>query len=263
MIITDDAGNKIEYIISHKDSSITEKTIKGDCVELTAENDITYINTYGFGKYNCHQCGDFYYKDCKGNTLEVADLKLSSDGTAVMSCSNANTAEILIIPASVTVFADDHMFVYCDNLHYVLFNENPIKLNLQGAPIKHIYIPADVTVEMCNTDSLKTVIWANGVEKIDLYGIYSGCVGRDLSYSDIESIVIPKTVTLIKYGVFRNATKLSTVFYMGTAEDWNAINIENDGNIYLIEATRYYYSESQPFAEGNYWHYVDGVPTPW
>jgi hypothetical protein len=28
-------------------------------------------------------------------------------------------------------------------------------------------------------------------------------------------------------------------------------------------ATVYYYVEQQPAESGNYWHYVDGVPTPW
>ena len=264
MIITDDAGNKIEYKISHRDSSIIEKTtIKGECAKLTAENDITYINTYGFGKYTCDQCGDFYYKDRDGKILEVADLKLSSDGTAVMSCSNANTAEILIIPDSVTMFADEGMFTWRNNLHYVLFNENPIELDLYGSPIKHIYIPANVTVNMYYTSSLTTVIWGNGVTEIDQYGIYNGCMGRYLGDSSIENIVIPKSVTLIKYDVFDSTTNLSTVFYMGTEEDWNAIDIEKDGNLYLIEATRYYYSENQPTAEGNYWHFVNGIPTIW
>jgi hypothetical protein len=34
-------------------------------------------------------------------------------------------------------------------------------------------------------------------------------------------------------------------------------------NIELENAPRYYYSETEPTEPGNYWHYVDGVPTPW
>ncbi len=34
-------------------------------------------------------------------------------------------------------------------------------------------------------------------------------------------------------------------------------------NSNLTSATRYYYSETTPTEAGNYWHYVDGVPTPW
>ena len=41
---------------------------------------------------------------------------------------------------------------------------------------------------------------------------------------------------------------------MGTAGDWDAIEILND-NEDLINATRYYYSETAPTEAGNYWHY--------
>jgi hypothetical protein len=50
---------------------------------------------------------------------------------------------------------------------------------------------------------------------------------------------------------------------MGTEEDWNKIDIDENYNLYFICATRYFYSETQPIESGNYWHYVDGVPTPW
>jgi hypothetical protein len=44
------------------------------------------------------------------------------------------------------------------------------------------------------------------------------------------------------------------VYYKGTAEEWDMINI-GGSNDYLTNATRYYYSETQPTAEGNWWHY--------
>ncbi len=31
----------------------------------------------------------------------------------------------------------------------------------------------------------------------------------------------------------------------------------------LLNATRYYYSATAPTTSGNYWHYVNGKPTPW
>ena len=264
IIVKDDAGNIIEFVFSLKDLSVVSKNVlDGECEVLTTENDTTYINTYGFGKYNCDKCDRVIYKDRDGNILEVADLVLSSDGTSVISCNNVDTAELLIIPETVTSFANDQIFVFCDNLHYVLFNENPIELTLQGAPIKHIYIPSNVTVTMWNADSLETVIWGHGVEQIDMYGIYRGCVGRALSFSAVKNIVIPVSVSTIEEGVFWSNEKLTTVFYMGTANDWNNISINPHNNEYLLNATRYYYSEQEPTQSGNYWHYVDGVPTIW
>jgi hypothetical protein len=56
---------------------------------------------------------------------------------------------------------------------------------------------------------------------------------------------------------------INTVYYTGTAVEWNEISIDSNGNYPLISASRYYYSESEPTTSGNYWHYVDGVPTKW
>ena len=265
IIIQDEAGNVVEFVISLKDLSVISKTeLEGECENLTAENNIAYINTYGFGKYTCAKCNKVVYKDCDGNILEVADLVLSSDGTSVMSCNNVDTAELLIIPDSVTSFADDKLFVYCDSLQYVWIGKNINKLNFQGAPIKQIYIPSSTTVSLYDCDNLDIVIWDNGVEKISCYGsTYSGTIGRNLKYSSIKSIVIPVSVTKIESGVFSNTTEFTTVFYMGTAQEWNNITIESEENTYLLEATRYYYSETEPTDSGNYWHYVDGVPTIW
>lgn len=43
---------------------------------------------------------------------------------------------------------------------------------------------------------------------------------------------------------------------------WSKINIDSY-NSNLTSATRYYYSETQPSDEGDYWYYVDGIPTVW
>ena len=48
--------------------------------------------------------------------------------------------------------------------------------------------------------------------------------------------------------------ELKTVYYMGTQEEWNAISIDSDYNSSLLNATRYYYSETQPSTECYSWH---------
>jgi hypothetical protein len=62
-----------------------------------------------------------------------------------------------------------------------------------------------------------------------------------------------------------NCTSLTDVYFAGSEDVWNAISIDsnNPGNQELLSATRYYYSETAPTTEGNFWHYVDGVPTIW
>ena len=56
---------------------------------------------------------------------------------------------------------------------------------------------------------------------------------------------------------------LRVVYYQGTASEWETIT---GSSTYLTSATRYYYVENEadvPTDGGNYWHYVDGVPTAW
>lgn len=87
-------------------------------------------------------------------------------------------------------------------------------------------------------------------------GAFQGC-------SSLTSVTIGIGVTKIGYDILRNSA-LESVYYRGTLQDWKNIKIE-DRNADLGMATRYYYSETQPTEEGNYWHYdTDGItPIVW
>lgn len=78
---------------------------------------------------------------------------------------------------------------------------------------------------------------------------FSDCIG-------LKSITIPNSVTTIGSFAFYDCKKLAEVYYKGTSEDWNKISIDyyNDK---LTSAPRYYYSETKPEVEGNFWHYND------
>ena len=67
-------------------------------------------------------------------------------------------------------------------------------------------------------------------------------------------MVIPDSVTSIGNSAFMDCRSLTSVYYEGTAEEWGRISI-GASNSYLTNATRYYYSETQPTEEGNWWHY--------
>jgi hypothetical protein len=76
------------------------------------------------------------------------------------------------------------------------------------------------------------------------------------------SITIPSSVTSIGNWAFEDCYSLNAVYYTGTESEWNAINV-GANNDKLTNATRYYYSETAPTTEGNYWHYVDGEIVVW
>jgi hypothetical protein len=79
----------------------------------------------------------------------------------------------------------------------------------------------------------------------------------------LESIVIGIGVKTVAGSAFAECVAFKTVFYRGTVSDRENINIEAESNKALMDATWYYYSETKPTVQGNYWHYVDGVPTVW
>ena len=79
---------------------------------------------------------------------------------------------------------------------------------------------------------------------------------------NLASITIPDSVTSISIYAFYSCENLTSVYYTGTASEWEKIEIDFY-NSDLTDATRYYYSETQPTDSGNYWRYVDGVPTVW
>jgi len=49
------------------------------------------------------------------------------------------------------------------------------------------------------------------------------------------------------------------VFYRGTSGEWSNITVSSSND--EITDHLYFYSEAE--LEGNYWHYVIDVPTPW
>ena len=96
-----------------------------------------------------------------------------------------------------------------------------------------------------NCSGLTSVIIPNSVTSIGTYAFYN-C-------SSLTSVVIGDSVTSIGYSAFYGCS-LTKVYYKGSSTEWD--NITVDGyNTPLKNATRYYYSESQPTESGNYWHY--------
>ena len=126
--------------------------------------------------------------------------------------------------------------------------------------ITSITIPNSLTTlfynTFCHCSSLTSIVIPSSVTTI-ADDVFYGCLS-------LTSVTIPSSVTSIDDEAFYNCTALTSVYYIGTAELWNAISIGTSGNDGLTNATRYYYVENEsdlPNDCGNYWHYVDGVPT--
>ena len=102
---------------------------------------------------------------------------------------------------------------------------------------------------------LTAVIIPEGLVSIGA-GAFGGC-------TVFMGIVIPASVKSVGSGAFAGCADLTNVLYRGTTEtQWKEIALGTD-NSALTSATVYYYSETQPTGEGNYWYEAEGGPTPW
>ena len=159
------------------------------------------------------------------------------------------------------------------------YNSLPVKAIHQSSfygndHITLVIIPDSVTTigisafEDC--DALTTVIIGNGLTTISHYA-FAFCTNlstvvipdnvthigiasfRDCS--SITSVIIGKSVTSIGSSAFYKCTKLTKIYYASTKDEWSKINIASNNNSELLNASVYYYSETEPTDGENYWHY--------
>ena len=158
------------------------------------------------------------------------------------------TETALTLPRSFTAYDGTQVDRY-EIYKYAFYN---------CSSLTSITIPDGVTsigeFAFWNCSSLTSITIPDGVTSIGDRAFYH-C-------SSLTSITIPDSVTSIGYYAFDDCDSLSKVYYGGTAEDWADISI-GSYNSALTSATRYYYSETPPTDEGNYWHYVDGKIVEW
>ena len=100
--------------------------------------------------------------------------------------------------------------------------------------------------------SLTNLIIEEGVEELDAY-----CI---ISCPSLKSIVLPNSLKAIGRAMFTKCG-LDKVYYQGEQSQWWSIGFGLDNTFVYNNA--YYYSENEPQESGNYWHYVEGVPTIW
>lgn len=76
--------------------------------------------------------------------------------------------------------------------------------------------------------------------------------------SQMEYIILGKGIEQIDTAAFGNMKTGFKLFYRGSEAEWNEVK-----KVSGISCDVYFYSETEPTGEGNYWHYADGKPEIW
>ena len=236
-------------------------------------------------------------------SIEIPDTISSLGSYAFQGCSSlasiAIPTTITAIPygcfegceslASVSlpdtlVSIDDHGFDGCKALGSIVLPESVTKIPyccfMGCISLSSITILGDVTeigVFAFYGTGLTSIALPNSVAIIQ-EGAFRRCASlssivlpESLTYIDgwifyecsgLTSIVIPTSITRIEEQALSECSSLAKIFYRGSIEQWNAIEIDSM-NYSVSAATIYCYSETEPSEAGNYWHYVEGVPTIW
>lgn len=227
--------------------------IGGELVEnIAISGAVTKINDYALCECTSlksvviesgvQEIGDYAFYVCANlESVDMADSIKTIGGHAFAQCKKLNNVNI---PNGVEIIGA-YAFLSCESLTSIVIPNSVTEIG-------------NATFFGCK--ALENVVVGDGLEIIS-YQLFGYC-------ENLTSVVIGAKVSEISSGVFEKCSQLTTIFTQNGLPS-KIYNIDTD-NVILKSATVYVFSAQAPNLnldstayDGNYWHYVDGVPSIW
>ncbi len=227
--------------------------------KITFADSVVSVGEFAF--YQCNHLTDV----SMGNSLEVIENQAFMDCATLQNVTIPNTIKRVGIQA----------FAYCDNLNYNLYQEE--SLNGKGrylgnkdnkyAVLVYAYESNGTFGGTLSPVHKDTLVIAGGAFSVNCTRVthlkFEG--DKVVSFGDeaftslnsLKEMIITESVEYIGKNAFEDCWNL-TIYCEATEQPstWDA-SWNSEG------CTVYWYSASAPTDGGSYWHYVDGVATPW
>ena len=223
---------------------------------FTAPSSLEFLNTNAGTskpKGSFEKCVDLKTVTLDPSSVKVIDNKTFYGSKAIESITFPDTLEMI----------RDLAFVDCKNITEISLPDSMKSFTFTafaGTGITSLVLPANL-------------------EKYYFY-----CMDDSAAYVKgvgIEYLIIKKDTALVDIIIMYLSPKLDTFYYEGTEEEWESVTVDTEyiprgftppsriekvnANVsaFMERLTVYYYSETEPTEDGNFWHYVDGVPAKW